>query len=178
MWVINEFRGVTLYGTDGVRAVKVNFIFVRSYELAREAEVCDFDVHFLIKQDVLCFDIAMSESFFVKVTNSSEQLFKDVSGSFFLKHFSLVYQTKKLSVLGYFHDIIHYSIYFAVNCSIYSPDIEVNNLNYIPMFCFEADFDLVKKHVESFLLVSPLDVILLYFVIHDLNGHSFIIGQL
>lgn len=135
LWVVDEFGGVTLYGADGVRAVEVNFILVWGDKLAREPEISDLDVHFLIKQNVLCFDVAVGESLSVEVTDSCEQLFEDVSGSFFLEHFGLVYETEELTVLGYFHDIIHYSINFAVNGPINSPDIEVNNLNYIPMFC-------------------------------------------
>ena len=155
----------------------VNFIFIRRNKLSWKTEVCDFDVHLLIQKNVLGFDVAVSEPLFVKMTYSPEQLFKDVSGSFLLEHFSLVYQTEQLSILGYFHHIIHYSVYFAVYGSVYSADIEVNYLNDIPMFCLQADLDLVQKHVEGFLLIPPLDIILLYFVIHYLNGYSLVIRE-
>ncbi len=113
----------------------------------------------------------------MQVSDSCEQLFEDVPGSFFLEDLGLACEGKQLSVLGYFHNVIHDSIYFPVNGSIYSADIEVNNLNYVPMFCFEADFDLVEKHVESLLLVSPLHVVLLYLVVHYLNRHPLVVLQ-
>lgn len=63
--IIDEFRSITLYGADDVRAVEVNFIFVGGDKLFGKAEVCNFDIHFLIKENVLCFDVAMSEPFSV-----------------------------------------------------------------------------------------------------------------
>ena len=120
----------------------------------------------------------MGKSLFVEVPDPSEQLFKDVAGGFFLEHFGLGSQSEELSVLGYFHDIVHDSVNFTVNSAVYSPHIEVNNLNYVSMFCLQTDPHLVQKHLQSFLLVPSLHVVLLYFMVHYLNGHSLVIRQL
>lgn len=68
------------------------------------------------------------------MTNTGEELFKDVAGSFLGESIGLVDKTEELSVLGYFHYVVHNSIYFSIDSSVYSADIEVDDLDYVFMF--------------------------------------------
>jgi hypothetical protein len=83
MRIVYELWRIAFDSTNGFRTVEINFILILSYVFPRKTEVCDLYVHFFVKKDVLGFDVAMCKAFFMKMANSSNELFENESCSFF-----------------------------------------------------------------------------------------------
>lgn len=177
MRIVYELWRIAFDSTNGFWTVEINFILILCYVFPWKTEVCDLYVHFFVKKDVLGFDVAMCKAFFMKMANSSNELFENESCSFFWEDLRLVDEAEQFSVLGYFHDVVHDPVYFAIDRAIYSADIEVYNLNNVSMFCLQADLYLVYEHCQWFLFVPSLNVILLNFVIHYFYRHSLVIWE-
>ena len=51
---------------DRFRSIKLNFVMVEVNEVFGRTKICNFDVEFMINQNIFCFDIAMGNSIRVK----------------------------------------------------------------------------------------------------------------
>lgn len=123
-------------------------------EVSGIAKVCDFDVKFGVEKDVFGFDIAMGDSSVVEVSQGGDELSEDVACGLFGKRFSLVDDSEEFSVLFDLHDVVEDAANFPVSGSINAPHIEIDNLNDVFVFGFEAHPDLVQEHFQYFLLVA------------------------
>lgn len=110
--------------------------------------------------------------------NSREELPEDVPGSLLGKLFGEVDDPEQLAVLFDLHDVVEYPAYFAIGSAVDAPHIKIDNLNYVSMPGFCGHLDLVQKHLEDFLLVTAVELGLIDLVVHDLDGHAIICGEI
>lgn len=110
--------------------------------------------------------------------NGRQQLPEDVPGSLFGELFGEVDDSEQLSVLFYLHDVVEYPADFTISSAVDASHIKIDNLNYVSMSGFCGHLDLVQKHLEDFLLVSAVEFGLIDLVVHDLDGHSIIGGEI
>lgn len=111
-------------------------------------------------------------------TNCRQQLPEDVPGSLLGELFGEVDDSEQLTVFFNLHDVVKYPAYFTVSGAVDASNIKIDNLNYVSMPGFCGHLDLVQKHVEDFLLVSAVEFGLIDLVVHDLDGHSIIGGEI
>ena len=97
-----------------------------------------------------------------------------MSCCFLCKLISLTYNSKQLPILLDFHDVVKDSMNLPIRSPTDPSHIKIYYLNYISMPSFQGHFDLIQKHFEYPILVAPFRLMQLYFLIHDLDGHSFI----
>lgn len=109
--------------------------------------------------------------------NSREELPEDVPGSLLGELFGEVDDPEQLSVLLDLHDVVEYPTDFAIGSAVDAPHIKIDNLNYVSMPGFCGHLDLVQKHLKDFLLVTAVELGLIDLVVHDLDGHAIICGE-
>lgn len=110
--------------------------------------------------------------------NSREELPEDVPGSLLGELFGEVDDPEQLAVLFDLHDVVEYPADFAIGSAVDASHIKIDNLNYVSMPGFCGHLDLVQKHLEDFLLVTAVELGLIDLVVHDLDGHAIICGEI
>lgn len=67
------------------------------------------------------------------MSEGRNELAEDVPSTLLAELLGLIYEPKKLPILLYFHDIVQYSLNFSISCAIDTPEVEVDDLNDVPM---------------------------------------------
>lgn len=174
---VHKFRGIALDRANYIADIVCNFIADFIHVVASVPEVRYLDIHARVQQYILSFYIAMRDPPVVEVSQGRDELSENVSGRLLGKAVGLADDAEEFSALLYFHDVVEDAPDFSVESAADPAHVEVDDLNYVAMLPLKAHLHFVQEHVQNLGLVPPLDLRFVYFLVHDLDGHPFVRGE-